>query len=444
MKKWLIIITAVLALLGMTACGKKQNTVKPTTIKITTDPVGAQIRISGKNYGKSPLNGKFSSGVYVISAEKPGFAPVWKSVKVEKGKNNEVNFSLSPLKSSVLLTTVPNIKANVTYKGKVIGQTPIVLSDLEYGKHNADLKAPGYSPAHIEWNIDSSRPQRIAVRITENTGVIRIERANANGAMVKINGRNHGSLPSEFRMEQGEYQVEVTAPGYTPYVQKVSLASGRKVSVRPRLTELPGKIIVNSKPAGAMVTMNGKRYGTTPITLEGIKSGRVRLVLSKHQYDPVTVDLGVGPGKTVKVSRNLTTSLGTIEFVTVPAGVTVYLDNKLLTVTEKDPRSKGYSKVIRTGPLRPGEHVLKFAHKRAKPKEKTVTVTVQKNKNHRIPGVVELWVPNAQITLKVGSKYEGRIVRQSEKSITFEQSRKSRLDYNRDELEKIEWLSEEE
>ena len=64
MKKWLIIITAVLALLGMTACGKKQNTAKPTTIKITTDPVGAQIRISGKNYGKSPLFMVVSSDVY--------------------------------------------------------------------------------------------------------------------------------------------------------------------------------------------------------------------------------------------------------------------------------------------------------------------------------------------------------------------------------------------
>ena len=437
-------IAAVLALLGMTACGEKQSAVKPTTIKISTDPAGAQIQISGKNYGKSPLSGKFASGVYVISAEKDGYAPAWKSVKVEKGKHTDVNFSLVPLKSSVLLTTVPNVKADVVFKGKTIGQTPIVISDLKYGKHSADLKAPGYSPAHIEWNIDSSRPRKIAVRITENTGILRVERANVNGAMVRIDGKSYGSVPGEYRMEQGEYHVEITAPGYVPYVQKVSLASGRKVKIRPRLTELPGKIIVNSRPSGAMVSLNGKRYGTTPITLEGIKSGKVRLVLSKHQYDPVVVDLGIGPGKTVNVTRNLTTSLGSIEFVTVPAGVTVYLDNRLLTVTEKDPRSKGYSKVIRTGPLRPGKHILKFVHKRAKPKEKIMEVMVEKNKNHRIPGVVELWVPNAQITLKVGSRYEGRIIRQNEKSITFEQSRKSRLDYNRDELQKIEWLSEEE
>ena len=444
MKKWLLILTAAITLLGMTACTGKQKSAKPTTIKITTDPEGAQIQISGKNYGKSPLSGKFSPGVYVISAEKSGYAPAWKSVKVEKGKNTDVNFSLKPVKSSVLLTTVPNVKANVTFNGNVIGQTPIVVSDLKYGKYSADLKAPGYSPAHVEWNVDSSRPQKIAVRITENTGVIRIEGVKIRGAMVRINGKNHGSVPGEFRMEQGEYRVEVTAPGHAPYVQKVSLVSGKRVVVRPRLTELPGKLIVNSKPSGAMVSLNGKRYGTTPITLDGIKPGKVKLVLSKQHYDPVHVDLGVGPGKTVNITRQLTSNLGALEFVTVPAGVTVYLDGSRLTVTEKDPNSDGYSKVFRVGGLRPGSHTLKFAHKRAKPKEKIVTVTVEKNKNYRIPGVVELWVPNAQITLKVGSKYEGRIIRQSEKSITFEQSRKSRLDYNRDEIQKIEWLSEEE
>ena len=445
MKKWILLFAAAVALLGFSGCKAKQKEKTVTVLEITSDQKETEISIGGKAYGKAPLSGKFTPGIYVICAEKEGYDPVWKSVTVEKGKKTKVDFKLSRMKSAILLQTKPNIKADVIFKGNKIGQTPIVISDLECGTYSAEVKAPGYSAAHAKWTIDTKRPKKVSVQIKENTGVIRVNNVSAKNAMVKLNGKNYGTLPRDFRLEQGEYMIEVSAPGYAPYSQKVALVSGKKVVVRPVLSELPGKLIIKSNPAGALVTMNGKRYGTTPITLEGIKPGRISITLSKQNYDPVTINnLGVAAGKTVSVSRNLISSLGSVEFVTVPAGVTVYLDNKLLTVTEKDPRSKGYSKVFRVGGLRPGKHTLKFTHKRAKPKEKKVDFVVEKNKNFRIPGVVEMWIPNAQITLKVGSKYEGRIVRESKTSITFEQSRRSRLDYNRSELEKIEWLAEEE
>ena len=57
---------------------------------------------------------------------------------------------------------------------------------------------------------------------------------------------------------------------------------------------------------------------------------------------------------------------------------------------------------------------------------------------------MELWIPNARITLKVGSVYVGRIVSQNEKQITFEHKQGSRMDYGRNELRDIEWLAERE
>ena len=56
-----------------------------------------------------------------------------------------------------------------------------------------------------------------------------------------------------------------------------------------------------------------------------------------------------------------------------------------------------------------------------------------------------MWVPNARITLKsTGAVYEGRIVRENKNSITLEHNRKSRINYTRKELEKIDRLAEEE
>lgn len=447
MKKWVLLIAAAIAIVSFSACGSngKAQKAKPTVINIETTPAGADITINGKKVGKSPLKGKYTPGSYMVTAEMPGYESAWTNAVVKSGTTTDVKLSLKPITSSVMLTVTKNIRANVIMNGEVIGQTPLVISDLKFGSHKATLKAPGYAPAVVKWEITDRRPQKVTASLAENTGILRIERS-VHGARVKINGDDHGArFPYEFRTEQGDYTVEVTAPGYAPYSRKVSIASGSRISVRPILSQLPGRLVINSYPKGAIVTVNGKSHGMTPVTIENVTPGKVRIVLNKRNFDLVSVDMNVVPGRTLTVTRSLQSSLGSIEFVTCPAGVTVYLNNKYQKVTEKDPNSPGYSKVFRITDLRPGTYKLKFVHKRAKPSTITQQVVVEKNKNIRIEKPIELWVPNAQITIRSsGSVYIGRIVRQNDKEVTFEPSRKSRITYKRSELEKIENLSEEE
>lgn len=446
MKKWFLIFAAAAAIIGFTACSKKSNkqNVKPTIVSIETTVADAQISIDGKKVGKAPLKGKYKPGSYIVMAEKKGHETAWTNMVVKKGETTSVKLSLKPITSSVMLTASRNLKANVTLNGEVIGQTPIVIPDLAFGSYKATLKAPGHAPAVVKWEITDRRPQKITVSLTENTGIIRIERC-VPGARIKINGSDRGQLPYEFRTEQGEYNVEVTAPGYAPFTQKVALASSRKEIVRPRLTQLPGALRITSKPEGAFVTVNGKRYGITPVKVENLPAGKVKVILSKNNFDRVVIDRVVLPGKMIPVHGVLHSSLGSIEFATQPAGVTVYLDGRRLVVTEKDPNSPGISKVFRTAGLRPGKHTLRFTHKRAKPSTITQVVTVEKNKNFRIEKPIEMWVPNAKIKIRSsGSVYIGRIVRQNDKEVTFEPGRKSRITYKRSELESIELLSEEE
>ena len=447
MKRWILLFAAIACLAAGTACGKKATAKKKTETRITiqTSPDKATVLIDGKKVGKSPLGGEYSSGSYVVKAEKEGYFPAWKGVVVKEGETTKVEMSLKPIVTSVLLETSPSVKADVTFNGKVIGQTPVVIRDLDCGSYTARLSAPGYFPKEISWDVKDERPQKIIAEMRKNTGNITITRC-VNGATVKVNGKNCGVLPYTFTAEQGDYNIEVTAPGYSTFRQKVSLISGRREIVKPRLAILPGALYITSKPAGAHIRIDGKAYGQTPNKIEGLTPNRtVRIVLTKRDYDPVSFQATVQPGKTINLGRNLSSSLGGIEFVTRPAGVTVYLHNKRLTVTEKDPNSPGYSKVFRVNSLPPGEYTLRFTHKRAKPEFETRKVTVQKNKNVRVENVVEMWVPNARITLKsTGAVYEGRIVRENKNSITLEHNRKSRINYTRKELEKIDRLAEEE
>ena len=450
MKKWILLFAAVLSIASFSACGKKNKTKeeKPAVISITATPEDAIVFIDGKKVGKAPLKGKYAPGSYIVRAEKPGYETAWTSAVVKNGETTEVKLALKPISASVMITTNKNVHAEeVTVNDEPVGgrQTPFVLSGLDFGSHKATLKAPGYSPVVVKWEITDKRPKKVNVALSENTGVLRIDRS-VPGAKVKINGKDHGMrFPYEFRTEQGEYEVVVTAPGYTVFSRKIFLKSGKTERVSPVLSLLPGTLVVKSKTEGAFVTVNGKSRGMTPTKIEGLEPNKkVRIVISKRDYEPVSFDMNIVAGKTLHVSRTLESILGSIEFVTCPAGVTVYLDNKLLTVTEKDPNSPGLSKVFRKTGLRQGEHTLKFTHKRAKPTTITQKIRVEKNKNNRIEKPIELWVPNAQIKIiSSGYTYTGRIVRQNDNEITFEPTRKSRITYKRSELE-ITKLSEEE
>ena len=135
MKRWILLFAAIACLAAGTACGKKATAKKKAETKITirTSPDKATVLIDGKKVGESPLGGEYSSGSYVVKAEKEGYFPAWKGVVVKEGETTNVEMSLKPIVTSVLLETSPSVKADVTFNGKVIGQTPVVIRDLDCG-----------------------------------------------------------------------------------------------------------------------------------------------------------------------------------------------------------------------------------------------------------------------------------------------------------------------
>ena len=448
--RFFVTLFCFVSLLLLTACDQKKADDRGTLV-INTEPAGAMISISGTDCGKSPVSVRKLPGFCLIKAEKDGYETAWNGVMMEGKRKKEVLLQLKPVTSSIMLKATADIQQNggrsgkknipvaaeVFFQGKKYGQTPLVIKDLKSGVYTAALKAPGYAQTEISWTVDSKRPQMKIVKLFSNTGIIQII-GGPEKATVTINGTVYGNTPCEVPLEQGNYTVEVSAPGYHPFTRDVSLVSNAKVEVRPVLTELPGTLEIKSNPAGANVTVNGKQYGTAPLTVEGVKAGKYRIEFSMKGFDTDVQECGVAPGQTLSVTGILTSNLGGIEFVTVPSGVTVYLDNKKIGITEPDPEHRGYSKVFRINGLQPGQHTLSFFHKMATPSRRDLRIMVEKNKNKRLEQNVELWIANARIIHKIGSQYVGRIVSENEEYIKFEHKPGSRIDYKRSELKTIE------
>lgn len=450
MKKFLPCLFGFIFLVFLSACDKKPMDNRPI-LSIKTDPAGANVFISGKECGKTGIKVKLNPGFHLVKVEKNGYEPLWTGINLASGNKKELNLKLNPITSSIMLRAISDVSAgkkaktkqvaaDVIFEGKSYGQTPLVINNLKTGQYSASIKAPGYAQTEVSWVIDSKRPQMKIVKLVSNTGVINVLSGPKN-ATVTINDTLYGNVPCEIPLEQGEYTVKVSAPGYMDFTRDVSLNSNSKVTVQPVLSELPGTLVINSVPEGAAVTINGKPYGSAPLTVKDLKAGNVKIEFSMKGFDTEVQECGVAPGQTLQVTGKLVSSLGGIQFVTAPAGVTIYLNNKQIGISEPDPDHKGISKIFRIDGLSPGRYTLSFFHKLATPSRRSLDVTVEKNKVKRLEQNVELWIANARIVHNIGSEYIGRIISENEDSIKFERKPGSIINYKRSELKTIERFS---
>jgi hypothetical protein len=66
------------------------------TLSVTTDPAGAFVFINGRRIpGQTPLNAAVPTGKFFMAIRKPGFAPVQKTVTIEKGKPTSISQTLT-------------------------------------------------------------------------------------------------------------------------------------------------------------------------------------------------------------------------------------------------------------------------------------------------------------------------------------------------------------
>ena len=108
--------------------------------------------------------------------------------------------------------------------------------------------------------------------------------------------------------------------GYKFPARRVSPARRSLPLIRARVSVETGVVRINSTPTGASVSIDGRRRGTTPLSVRDLTSGQHDLVLSKsgyRSYDGIFV--------IPKVQ-------GTIVVTTVPSGAEILIDSKLAGV----------------------------------------------------------------------------------------------------------------
>ena len=440
----ILLISTILISVTFCGCKKTEKKTRQSNVakkKIISEPSGAKIFHNGSEIGTTPTVLTASPQAYTVKLVKHGYKTRFASFTIQKGKNTPSIFKLEPASSSVLIESTPS-NAAVIRDGKNIGETPIVISDLAFGNYSLTLKKSGHSTKDISFTVDSERPQKITANLLSNIGSVSIT-SYPRGAKIYHNGKMLGITPFNGEFPDGTHTFELKMDNYAPVSADITINKGKKSSLHRILNLLPGSFYITSNPSKARVSLNGKYIGVTPLTIKDIASSvDYKITVSKSGYATVINKRKTSPGRREPVHFDLKRNRGDLELVINPPGVTVYIDNIKKGVTQPSESAK-ISKVLLIKDLTPGEHILRYAHSRAKPESKSRKINIVAGEVTR-PGPMHLWIPNAEIVYTDDSTEAVIILSQNAQGVFVEPHNGIRYTILRKNIKKINYLNEKE
>ena len=191
--------------------------------------------------------------------------------------------------------------------------------------------------------------------------------ASEPGSSAVFMDENHvGETPLSIRMWMGgKHIIRVTKKGYHDFEQIVEMQFGTTKEINVELTpKLFGELTVISDPGGADVYLDGQMKGVTPLRLDKLKKGNIKLEIKKEHYGTVKRDLVVNPllGE-IKIDVHLK-SLCNLSVNSTPDGATVFVDGKEKGVTP-----------LRLENIEKGLHTVKLTKNCFSVAEKKVDIT---------------------------------------------------------------------
>ncbi len=188
---------------------------------------------------------------------------------------------------------------------------------------------------------------------------------------VLLDGQSLGNRSPIIRddVRLGPHSLVVRAPGYKEQTFAVNVESAGTayhvpVNFGRPISESSGEIEVASEPPGALVIVDGKELGLTPLSIKDRDTQKAATVtVSKEGYERQTVTSTFEPGKNktrvtvtlkpVDPSKAIASARLTVE--TVPPGASVFMNGKRLPgespvqITDLNPKEAVEIKLIKEG-----------------------------------------------------------------------------------------------
>lgn len=331
----------------------------PTRVDFASQPSGATVVVDGVERGLTPLTlFDLKPGSHRTKFRLAGYEDGDRYCQLELDRPIQQSVTLEPINGILLLRSEPS-ECNITIDGVSVGLTPRLVTTLPVlGTHHVVLEKAGYRPSAFDVKFAGRKPVVRTEKMLLDAGILEITTDPA-GAEVTVNGVPRGKSPVTVRdVPRGEAVVKVKKDGFEDETREVRISAGDRLAVPIELKGLPGTLFLSSVPDGARFYVNDDFRGVSPVSLKDLTPGTYEVRAEMDGYGTMFETVEVGNGAASRKEFRLSNVMGRIEVVTIPVGVQVSIDNRILGTTKSSDPNATKSDPFAIENVLQGEHVV--------------------------------------------------------------------------------------
>ncbi len=321
-RRWRIPIVVLAIALPFVALGILSLLAVPVEIRIEPPPDSwrASNSLLRLNFGGRVL---LLPGAHRLRAEREGYHPLDLEYRVSDAEGQRVTLQMQPLPGILEVSSAPVSGRAVFIDGEARGVTPLRGLKLPGGRHRIRVRGDDYQDFETELVIEGlGRVQQLAVQLRPAWAVVHVN-TRPPGATVAVDGTERGVTPAALELKAGAHTLRFTRDGFRPVLQSLVAEADTEVTLPDVvLGAAVGRLVVETEPRGARLSVDGLDRGATPLSLD-LDPGRHSLQLFTPGYARLEHSVTIESRKTERLKLRLEAMYGEIDLRVAPSGAQV-------------------------------------------------------------------------------------------------------------------------
>lgn len=317
---------------------------------------------------KVPLGDRFlmRAGSYTIHVKKDGYYDLSQSLAVGDAQSQSFELTLRKLPGYLSVITSAQIDAIVTIDEGIVGQAPYGPVELQPGTHSVSVNAERFLPFADVIEIPGlGRQEEVHVQLVPRWANVDLS-TEPPGAVIYEGERSLGKSPMRLELLEGSHDLSIILDGFKAWDGTV-IAEPNVDQEIPTIQLEPAnaRLLVNTIPRGANVTVNGRYRGQSPVKLSLSPDINYEIGMSKAGYGVAARKIRLEAAASEEITVDLTARTGRVTVRSYPSDARVYVDGRQRgtgTVTMNlssaphriEVRRSGYESFSRSITPRPG------------------------------------------------------------------------------------------
>jgi formylglycine-generating enzyme required for sulfatase activity len=317
---------------------------------------------------KLPLGDRvlMRSGSYTVHVEKEGFYDLSQRLTVDDAQSQTFELALRKLPGQLTVFADPRVDATVTIDEGIVGQAPYGPVELQPGPHSVSVISERFLPFSDILEIPGlGRYEEIHVQLVPRWANVNIS-TQPSGADIYVGEKKLGQTPLQLELLEGSHDVTVILDGFKAWDGTIVAEPNVDQEIPTiQLEPANARLLVNTIPRGANVTVNGRYRGQSPVNLSLSPDINYEIGMSKAGYGVAARKILLKAADREEITVDLTARTGRVTVRSYPSDATVYVDGRPRgngTVTLNlssaphriEVRRKGYESYSRSITPRPG------------------------------------------------------------------------------------------